>query len=77
MQVEYKVIRYGGTIVFVDRFYPSSKTCSNCGEIREISLSERVYVCHTCQHTQDRDLNAAQNLEKYARKAKPCLDVKG
>ncbi len=76
-QVEYKVIRYGGTIVFVDRFYPSSKTCSNCGEIREISLSERVYVCHTCQHTQDRDLNAAQNLEKYARKAKPCLDVKG
>ncbi|WP_339381544.1 RNA-guided endonuclease InsQ/TnpB family protein [Brasilonema bromeliae] len=76
-QVEYKVIRYGGTVVFVDRFYPSSKTCSNCGEIREISLSERVYVCQKCQHTQDRDLNASKNLQKYARMVKPCLDVKG
>ncbi|MEH2049913.1 RNA-guided endonuclease InsQ/TnpB family protein [Nostoc sp.] len=56
-QIEYKVIRYGGTVLFVDRFYPSSKTCSNCGEIREISLSERVYVCPKCQHTADRDLN--------------------
>ncbi|MCM0592856.1 MAG: zinc ribbon domain-containing protein [Gloeotrichia echinulata IR180] len=36
-QVEYKVIRYDGTVVFVDRFYPSSKTCANCGEIQEIS----------------------------------------
>ncbi len=76
-QVEYKVIRYGGTVVKVDRFYPSSKTCSNCGEIREISLRERVYVCQKCQHTADRDLNASQNLENYARLAKPCLDVKG
>jgi putative transposase len=76
-QVEYKVIRYGGTVVFVDRFYPSSKTCSNCGEIREISLSERIYVCPQCQHTVDRDFNASQNLEKYARQALPCLDVEG
>ncbi|MBM3429303.1 MAG: transposase, partial [Bacteroidetes bacterium] len=76
-QVEYKVIRYGGIVVFVDRFYPSSKTCANCGEIQEISLSQRVYECKKCQHTQDRDLNASKNLEKYARWAKPCLDVKG
>jgi putative transposase len=76
-QVEYKVIRYGGTVVKVDRFYPSSKTCSNCGEVQEISLRERVYVCQKCQHIQDRDLNASVNLEKYARRAKPCLDVKG
>lgn len=66
-QVEYKVVRYGGTVVKVDRFYPSSKTCSNCGAIQEISLSERVYVCQKCQHTADRDLNASKNLEKYAK----------
>lgn len=76
-QVEYKVIRYGGTVVKVDRFYPSSKTCSNCGEVKEISLAERVYICQKCQHTVDRDLNAAFNLEKYARQALPCLDVEG
>ncbi len=76
-QVEYKVIRYGGTVMFADRFYPSSKTCSNCGEIQEISLSERVYMCKKCDYTADRDLNASQNLEKYARLVKPCLDVKG
>lgn len=66
-QVEYKAVRYGGTVVKVDRFYPSSKTCSNCGAIQEISLSERVYVCQKCQHTADRDLNASKNLEKYAK----------
>ena len=76
-QVEYKVIRYGGTVIKVDRFYPSTKTCSNCGEIQEISLSERVYMCKKCRYTHDRDFNASQNLEKYARLAKPCLDVKG
>ncbi len=76
-QVEYKAIRYGGTVIKVDRFYPSSKTCANCGEIQEISLSERIYVCKKCQHTADRDLNASQNLEKYARRAKPCLDIEG
>lgn len=76
-QVEYKAIRYGGSVIFVDRFYPSSKTCAKCGEIQEISLSERIYVCQKCQHTADRDLNASQNLEKYARWAKPCLDIEG
>ena len=76
-QIEYKVIRYGGIVVFVDRFYPSTKKCSNCGELKEISLPERVYVCEKCHHTQDRDLNAAKNLENYVRMAKPCLDVEG
>ncbi len=76
-QIEYKVVRYGGKVVFVDRFYPSTKKCSNCGELKEINLSERVYVCEKCHHTADRDLNAARNLENYARTAKPCLDVKG
>ena len=76
-QIEYKAVRYGGKVIFVDRFYPSTKKCSNCGEIKEIGLSERVYTCEKCLHTQDRDLNAAQNLENYVRRANPCLDVKG
>ncbi|MFK0729628.1 MAG: zinc ribbon domain-containing protein [Gloeotrichia echinulata HAB0833] len=42
-----------------------------------MSLSQRVYECKKCQHTSDRDLNASKNLEKYARQAKACLDVKG
>ncbi len=76
-QIEYKGERYGAEVVFVDRFYPSSKTCSNCGEIQDITLSERVYTCQKCKHTSCRDLNASKNLERYARLAKPCLDADG
>lgn len=49
----------------VDRFYPSSKTCSNCGSYRkDLKLSQRVYHCNTCQEKIDRDLNAALNIAK-------------
>ena len=54
-------------IVAADRFYPSSKTCSRCGVIdSDLSLSDRVYHCRDCGHTQDRDLNAAINLRNLA-----------
>ena len=47
----------------VDRFYPSSKTCSYCGNYKkDLKLSQRVYHCDNCQETIDRDLNAALNL---------------
>lgn len=47
----------------VDRFYPSSKTCHNCGYVKsDLKLSERTFVCPVCGHTLDRDLNAALNL---------------
>ena len=53
----------------VDRFYPSSKTCSYCGSYKkDLKLSQRVYHCDNCQETIDRDLNAAINLantDKY------------
>ena len=49
----------------VDRFYPSSKTCSNCGSYkRDLKLSQRVYSCNHCQEKIDRDLNAALNIAK-------------
>src|SRR5271166_2612865 len=61
--IEYKAALRGCQVVIAPRFYPSSKTCSNCGIIKDaLSLGERVYRCDNCGHEQDRDLNAALNL---------------
>ncbi|CCQ70501.1 Transposase, IS605 OrfB [Crocosphaera watsonii WH 0402] len=63
--MEYKSKLYGSKLVVADRFYPSSKTCSNCGEKKHsLLLSERVFCCEKCHYQIDRDLNAAKNLEK-------------
>jgi putative transposase len=66
-QLEYKTQLYGSKLVIVDRFYPSSKTCSSCGEKKiSLSLSQRMFKCEHCEFECDRDLNAARNLEKEA-----------
>jgi putative transposase len=50
--------------LIAERWFPSSKKCSNCGQKKEeLKLSERVYHCFACGHEQDRDLNAAINLK--------------
>ena len=65
-QLEYKCLQYGIYLVVADRFYPSSKTCSYCGNIKsELNLNERVYKCDSCGLKKDRDLNAAENLAYY------------
>lgn len=65
-QMKYKCEWNGIAFVQVDRFYPSSKTCSACGCIKsDLKLSDRVYTCPGCGQTIDRDLNAAINLMKY------------
>lgn len=52
----------------VDRFYPSSKTCSNCGSYKkDLKLSQRVYHCDNCQEKVDRDFNASLNIAKTDR----------
>ncbi|WP_066384159.1 RNA-guided endonuclease InsQ/TnpB family protein [Anabaena sp. CA = ATCC 33047] len=62
-QLEYKTQLYGSKLVIVDRFYPSSKTCSSCGEQKSsLSLSQRVFKCEHCGWECDRDVNAAINL---------------
>lgn len=62
-QLEYKTARTGATLHVVDRWYPSSKTCSTCGTVKaKLSLSERVYRCDGCGLSIDRDLNAAVNI---------------
>ena len=64
-QLEYKGVWYGCQVIVADRFFPSSKTCSRCGQIKDdLSLSNRVYICD-CGNRMDRDLNAAINLESY------------
>ena len=64
-QLEYKCLLYSSKLVIVDRWFPSSKTCSHCGVKKEtLSLSERVFKCHSCGFECDRDLNAAINLSK-------------
>lgn len=65
-QLEYKCLEYGIYLVVADRFYPSSKMCSYCGNIKsELNLNERVYKCDSCGLKKDRDLNAAENLAYY------------
>lgn len=50
----------------VDRFYPSSKTCSECGwYFKDLKLSDRVFECKSCGLTIDRDFNAAINIKNY------------
>ena len=66
-QMKYKCEWSGIKFVQVPRFYPSSKSCSRCGEIKkDLKLSERIFVCPQCGQEIDRDLNAAINLKMYA-----------
>ena len=62
-QLEYKTTKTGARLHVIDRWYPSSKTCSNCGSVKaKLSLTERTYTCGNCGLVIDRDLNAAINI---------------
>jgi len=62
-QLEYKCERVGRELIVVDRWYPSSKTCSACGHLlAELSLSTRHWTCPSCGSRHDRDINAAKNI---------------
>jgi putative transposase len=61
-QLEYKADWYGRTVIAIDRFYPSSKTCSTCGRINpSMPLNVRSWTC-PCGSAHDRDVNAARNI---------------
>ena len=66
-QLDYKASEMrGNQIIVADRFFPSSKTCSACGTVKQdLTLKDRVFKCQ-CGHNQDRDVNAAKNLANYA-----------
>lgn len=62
-QLAYKCEWYGRDLVKVDRFFPSSKTCSACGLVREsLRLDVRRWTCEACGAEHDRDVNAAKNI---------------
>jgi len=62
-QLAYKCQRYGRQLVVIDRWFPSSKTCSTCGHVLvELELSIRHWTCPSCRTRHDRDVNAAKNI---------------
>jgi putative transposase len=62
-QLEYKCERAGRRLVVIDRWYPSSKACSNCGHLlTELYLNTRHWTCPACRTRHDRDINAAKNI---------------
>ena len=66
-QMKYKCEKYGIEFIQVDRFYPSSKTCSSCGTSKkDLKLSDRTYKCE-CGLEMDRDVNASLNLAAYGK----------
>ena len=65
-QLEYKSNWNNIEFVVADRFYPSSKLCSCCGNIKkDLKLSDRIYICSECGNTIDRDYQASVNLMRY------------
>lgn len=68
--LEYKADWYGKEVVKVDRWYPSSKTCFNCGHVvGKLPLNIRTWECPTCKTKHDRDVNAAMNIRTVGQAA--------
>ncbi len=62
-QIEYKAKWYGRTLIVVDKWFPSSKGCSQCGHVlEELRLDQREWTCPKCGTVHDRDINAARNI---------------
>ena len=66
-QINYKAAMSDASIMVADRWFPSSKTCSDCGHVHAgLTLSDREWSCEQCGVIHDRDRNAAINLMKFA-----------
>jgi putative transposase len=76
-QLEYKAKWYGSRVVVAGRWFPSTKKCSVCGNVKEMELSDRVYTCPVCGNEMDRDLNASKNLESVAVSSTETLNACG
>jgi len=80
-QLKYKARWYRRDLIEIDRFFPSSQLCHECGwRNTELKLSDRTFRCGECGHVEDRDLNASQNIEaegmRIARETLPrCGDL--
>ncbi|MGL5961495.1 MAG: RNA-guided endonuclease TnpB family protein [Cetobacterium sp.] len=68
LMLQYKAMFCGKQVIKVDKWFPSSKTCSSCGTVKSVlSLGERVYKCEHCNSDIDRDLNASINIREAGR----------
>lgn len=66
-QLTYKTSWYGSKLAVLDRWFPSSKTCSMCGwQNPRLTLSDRTFTCGNCETVMDRDWNAARNIAQHA-----------
>ena len=78
VKLKYKAVRRGIRIVEADRFWPSTKRCSSCGNVKNtLSLSDRTYHCGICGFIADRDINAAINLRQLASSTDESLNACG
>ena len=70
-ELEYKAQWYGKKVIVIDRFFPSSQTCSNCGAKWNVlkDLSQRSWICPSCLFHHDRDINASMNILKEGLKS--------
>jgi len=76
--LEYKTAKAGRTLIVIDRWYPSSKTCSTCGHLlATLSLGTRHWACPDCGTRHDRDVNAAKNILAAGRAVAPRGDACG
>ena len=64
-QLDYKCKMYGANLMLVDQWFPSSKTCFNCGNKKDMLLNFSTYDCPACGISIDRDLNASLNILKW------------
>ena len=77
-QIDYKADWNGRTVVVVDRWFPSSKTCSDCGSYQQkMPLSVRQWTCPDCGARHDRDVNAAKNILKFSTAGEAGLQARG
>ena len=78
-QLEYKCDWHGKNLIVIDKYFPSTKTCSACGAVNEnLTLKNRIWNCQSCKATHDRDINAAINIAVQAgpeRPSAPTLKV--
>ena len=71
-QLEYKCEWYGKNLVVIDKYFPSTKTCSACGAVNDnLTLDDREWQCPSCKATHDRDINAAINIAAQAGPGRP------
>jgi len=66
--LDYKLERQGKKMVKVDKWFPSTKTCHECGKTKPMKLNDREYVCPNCGMVFDRDWNAAINIREEAKR---------